>query len=80
MKDIVATVTPWSCVDERILIDGNRLTIRVETIKAKVIQVGDLVCLQGFERFGFRDGITEFVRKEYVGENVSRCSFLRIKS
>jgi hypothetical protein len=80
MKDVVAIVTPWSCVDETVLVDGQRLTLKLSAWSARNIDVGSRVGAEGFERFGFLDGVTEFVRKDYIGDSVSRCSFVRLKS
>lgn len=79
MKDLVGIITPWSCLDERFSIDGDRITVRLRNTDCKILRPGDLLKVEGFECRRFRDGFVEFIRKDYIGENVTRCAFRRIK-
>jgi hypothetical protein len=79
MKDLVGIITPWFCVDGKFTIDGNRITVRLRNTDCTILRPGDLLKVEGFERWRFQDGFVEFIRKDYVGENVTSCAFRRIK-
>lgn len=80
MRDLVGIITPWSCVDDKVLIDGSRITVRLRNTDCVILRPGDLLKVEGFDECRrFQDGFVEFVRKDYVGENVTRCAFRRIK-
>lgn len=78
--DVECTITPWACLDEdSIQVDsGKRLSFKVQTNRLRGIEVGCLVLVEGFNSKGFSDGYAEFVRKDYLGENVSRIAFYRV--
>lgn len=79
MREIVAIITPWSCDDENVAVDGDRIVFSLRNTDVGILSPGDLARIDGFESKGFRNGIAEYIRKDYRGENIARCAFRRVK-
>lgn len=79
LRQLTAHITPYDGIDGKFTIDGDRLTIRLLNTDCKMLRPGDLARIEGFDLWRFQDGFAEFIRKDYVGENVTRCAFRRIR-
>ncbi len=80
MDDIKGHIRPDACVTDQIAADSQTwLSVMLRTNDAAFLVKGTLCRVEGFERWRFDDGLAEFIRKDYRGENVSKCLFRRVK-
>lgn len=80
LRHVIAHITPYDVIDGKFTIDGDRLTVRLVNTDSGILKPGDIARIEGFDRWRFQDGFAEFIRKDYVGENVTRCAFRRIRA
>ena len=80
LRHVMAHITPYDAIDGKFTIDGDRLTVRLVNTDSGLLKPGDIARIEGFDRWRFQDGFAEFIRKDYVGENVTRCAFRRIRA
>jgi hypothetical protein len=77
--DVKFRVAPYVVIQEPVVVEHLRLSIKVDAMQWRTIKVGDLVVVEEFEdKYRYDSCMAECSKREYLGENVLRLSFWRV--